>query len=66
MAIGSEHYRESDLKRFTRIGFLIFIVLVAAGFLLSRVADEKVTAMNPHPHKTTLFEPSRTGSLPAR
>ncbi len=65
MTRGTEYYQEAELRKFTRIGLLVVIGLVAAGFFLSHVADEKMSGLNPYPHKTTLSEPVGTGSLPA-
>ncbi|HEX2554620.1 MAG TPA: hypothetical protein VHL98_13035 [Microvirga sp.] len=44
MAEGNEYYRESELRRFTRIGAAVLFVLVAGGFLLKVLADQQNAA----------------------
>jgi hypothetical protein len=66
MAKGTEHYRESELRRFTLIGLIVIVALGVGGFLMRQFATEKAGALSPLPHRTSLSEPVSTGSLPAR
>jgi hypothetical protein len=46
MAKGTDFYREADLRKFTRVGVIVVVVVALAGWLFYRHANNEIRADN--------------------